>query len=143
MSGWWDVDVCPHSHTRLPPPVLVSICHGHHRRVSSEGQAIVPFRAQTLTRTRSKSDALFSYQPPFNLMAFVVLWPLSYLVSPRMLHSANVFMIKVTVSAPDRFPFDPSRLTPPRSFNVQFNNYGGRLSSTMTEIGNSLSQLLW
>ena len=90
---------------------------------------------------RSKSDALFSYQPPFNLMAFLVLWPLSYVVSPRMLHTANVFMIKLTVSVPGHFPFDLSRLTSPRSFNVQFIT-DERLSLTVMAIGNSLSQFL-
>ncbi len=47
---------------------------------------------------RSVKDSLFSYQPPFNLFAFMVLWPLSFIVSPRALHSANVFLIKLTVS---------------------------------------------
>ncbi|EPT01375.1 hypothetical protein FOMPIDRAFT_133127 [Fomitopsis schrenkii] len=47
-----------------------------------------------------KSDALFSYQPPFNLLALAILWPLSFVVSPRTLHSANVFLIKLT-----SFPF--------------------------------------
>lgn len=46
---------------------------------------------------RVKSDALFSYQPPFNLLALAILWPLSFVVSPRTLHSANVFLIKLTV----------------------------------------------
>lgn len=46
-----------------------------------------------------KSDALFSYQPPFNLFAFLILWPLSWVLSPRALHSTNVFLIKLTVSA--------------------------------------------
>jgi hypothetical protein len=92
---------------------------------------------------RSKSDALFSYQPPFNLVAFLVLWPLSCVVSPRKLHSVNVFMIKLTVSVPAHLPFDPSKLTPPRPFNVQFNTNEHRLSSITTEFGNSLSQPLW
>ena len=126
----------------FPPPVLVPVCHGHDRRVGSgsEDRAIVPFRVQTLTHIRSKPDALFSYQPPFNLMAFLVLWPLRFVVSPRKLHSANVFMIKLTVSIPNHFPFDPSRLTPPRSFNIQLNSDGHRLSP---EIGYSLSRPSW
>lgn len=73
--------------------------------------------SQTLMHIRSKSDALFSYHPPFNLVAFLVLWPLSGMVSPRRLHSVNVFMIKLTVSMPDGFPFERSRLTTARSFN--------------------------
>ena len=47
--------------------------------------------------TRVKSDALFSYQPPFNILAFLLLSPLSWCVSPRTLHVVNVFLIKVTV----------------------------------------------
>jgi len=43
-----------------------------------------------------KSDALVSYQPPFNLLAFAILWPASWVLSPRRLHSANVFLIRVT-----------------------------------------------
>lgn len=45
---------------------------------------------------RVKSDALFSYQPPFNILAFLVLKPASYIISPRSLHSCNVFLIKLT-----------------------------------------------
>ena len=111
--------------TSFPPPVSVPICHDHHRGVSSEDHAIVPFGDKTLKHIRSKSDALFSYQPPFNLLAFLVLWPLSYVLSPRKLHSANVFMIKLTVSVPVKFPFDPSNLTAP--FNAQFNSDHRRL----------------
>ncbi|KAF8518239.1 hypothetical protein JB92DRAFT_2903943 [Gautieria morchelliformis] len=43
-----------------------------------------------------KPDALFSYQPPFNLLAYAILAPMSYLVSPRTLHRANVLLIRIT-----------------------------------------------
>ncbi|KAG6833378.1 hypothetical protein H0H87_007995 [Tephrocybe sp. NHM501043] len=43
-----------------------------------------------------KSDALFSYQPPFNILAFIILKPASYVLSPRALHTFNVFLIKLT-----------------------------------------------
>jgi hypothetical protein len=46
--------------------------------------------------TRVKADALFSYQPPFNLLALAVLKPTSYFVTPRTLHTLNVFLIKIT-----------------------------------------------
>jgi len=39
---------------------------------------------------------LITYQPPFNLLAFVILWPASWVLSPRRLHSANVFLIRAT-----------------------------------------------
>jgi hypothetical protein len=43
-----------------------------------------------------KSDALFSYRPPFNILALVVLKPASWILTPRALHSLNVFLIKLT-----------------------------------------------
>jgi hypothetical protein len=43
-----------------------------------------------------KSDALFSYQPPFNVLAFAILKPASWFITPRTLHSLNVFLIKIT-----------------------------------------------
>ncbi|KAJ4488076.1 hypothetical protein J3R30DRAFT_3280335 [Lentinula aciculospora] len=43
-----------------------------------------------------KTDALFSYQPPFNILAFLILKSASWIVSPRALHSLNVLLIKLT-----------------------------------------------
>ena len=45
---------------------------------------------------RVKSNALFSYQLPFNILAFLILKPASWFFSPRRLHSINVFLIKLT-----------------------------------------------
>lgn len=45
---------------------------------------------------RVKSNALFSYQPPFNILAFLVLKPASWFFTPRRLHTINVFLIKLT-----------------------------------------------
>jgi len=47
-----------------------------------------------------KSDAIFSYLPPLNILAFVFLTPLSYVCSPRTLHTINVFCIRLTVCPP-------------------------------------------
>lgn len=46
-----------------------------------------------------KSDAVFSYLPPINLLAFIVLLPLSWLSSPRTLHRINVLSIRLTVGS--------------------------------------------
>ncbi|KAK0185674.1 receptor-activated Ca2+-permeable cation channel, partial [Armillaria mellea] len=43
-----------------------------------------------------QSDALFSYQPPFNILAFVILKPASWILTPRALHTTNVFLTRVT-----------------------------------------------
>ncbi|KAH6913281.1 hypothetical protein BKA70DRAFT_1369915 [Coprinopsis sp. MPI-PUGE-AT-0042] len=44
----------------------------------------------------SSQTPLFSYQPPFNILAFVILKPLSWMLTPRYLHTANVFLIRFT-----------------------------------------------
>ncbi|KAF8632212.1 hypothetical protein AX15_001972 [Amanita polypyramis BW_CC] len=54
------------------------------------------FQFAIKTIQRVKSDALFSYQPPFNILAFLVLKPASWVLSPRALHSLNVFLIRLT-----------------------------------------------
>ncbi|KAJ3573130.1 hypothetical protein NP233_g2622 [Leucocoprinus birnbaumii] len=43
-----------------------------------------------------RNEALFSYQPPFNILAFVILKPASWFLSPKALHRANVFLIRLT-----------------------------------------------
>lgn len=35
------------------------------------------------------TDAVFSYQLPFNLVAVVFMWPMSYILSPRWFHKVN------------------------------------------------------
>ncbi|WWD21218.1 hypothetical protein CI109_105702 [Kwoniella shandongensis] len=36
-----------------------------------------------------KADAVFSYQLPFNLVAVIVMWPMSYILNPRWFHKVN------------------------------------------------------
>ena len=51
---------------------------------------------ETKSTHRVKSNALFSYQPPFNILAFLILKPASWFFSPRLFHTINVFLIKLT-----------------------------------------------
>ena len=51
---------------------------------------------ETKSTHRIKSNALFSYQPPFNILAFLILKPASWFFTPRLLHTINVFLIKLT-----------------------------------------------
>jgi hypothetical protein len=51
---------------------------------------------ETKPTHRVKSNALFSYQPPFNILAFLILKPASWFFTPRLLHTINVFLIKLT-----------------------------------------------
>jgi hypothetical protein len=54
------------------------------------------FRKAVSTIEGVKSDALFSYQAPINLVALLIMFPASYLLSPRWFHKVNVFMIRMT-----------------------------------------------
>ncbi|KAI0951035.1 hypothetical protein AcW1_008184 [Taiwanofungus camphoratus] len=76
--------------------ILISILSNTFARIDANAKQEYLFQYAISTIEGVKSDALFSYQPPFNLLAFTILWPLSFVVSPRALHSVNVFLIKLT-----------------------------------------------
>ena len=44
-----------------------------------------------------KSDAIFNYWPPVNLLALVVLVPIRFLLTPRRFHSLNVFCTRTPI----------------------------------------------
>ncbi|EJU02408.1 hypothetical protein DACRYDRAFT_66519 [Dacryopinax primogenitus] len=76
--------------------ILISILSNTFARLNEYATEEFLFQFAISTLEGVKSDALFSYQPPFNLLAYFVLWPLSHLLSPRALHTINVFLIRVT-----------------------------------------------
>ncbi|CCL98789.1 uncharacterized protein FIBRA_00794 [Fibroporia radiculosa] len=76
--------------------ILISILSNTFAQIDSNAKQEYLFQYSISTIEGVKSDALFSYQPPFNLLAFLILWPLSWVLSARALHSTNVFLIKLT-----------------------------------------------
>ncbi|KAF9007612.1 receptor-activated Ca2+-permeable cation channel [Cyathus striatus] len=76
--------------------ILISILSNTVARIDANATQEYLFQFTISTIEGVKSDALFSYQPPFNLLAFLVLKPLSWFLTPRALHSANVFLIRLT-----------------------------------------------
>jgi len=76
--------------------VLVSILSNTSAKITEEASEEFLFQFAISTLEGVKSDAIFSYQPPFNLLAIFILWPLSFVLSPRALHTVNVFLIRVT-----------------------------------------------
>ncbi|KAA1467684.1 hypothetical protein DENSPDRAFT_813509 [Dentipellis sp. KUC8613] len=76
--------------------ILISILSNTFARIDANANQEYLFQFTINTLEGMKSDALFSYQPPFNLLAFVILWPAKYVLTPRLFHSANVFMIRLT-----------------------------------------------
>ncbi|TCD67162.1 hypothetical protein EIP91_000447 [Steccherinum ochraceum] len=76
--------------------ILISILSNTFARIDANANREYLFQYAISTIEGVKSDALFSYQPPFNLFAFLILWPLSWVLTPRQLHTVNVFLIKLT-----------------------------------------------
>lgn len=62
--------------------------------IVSNATAEIMFRKAVLTLEGVKSDAIFAYQPPFNLIAFFVFLPLKFIVSPRWFHKIHVFSVR-------------------------------------------------
>ncbi|KAF9223526.1 hypothetical protein BS17DRAFT_802561 [Gyrodon lividus] len=76
--------------------ILISILSNTAARIDANVNQEYLFQHTIATIEGVKSDALFSYQPPFNILAFLILKPASYVLSPRALHSANVLLIRLT-----------------------------------------------
>ncbi|KAF8150616.1 receptor-activated Ca2+-permeable cation channel [Crassisporium funariophilum] len=76
--------------------ILISILSNTVATIDANATQEYLFQYTITTVEGVKSDALFSYQPPFNILAFLILKPLSWILSPRLLHRTNVFLIKLT-----------------------------------------------
>ncbi|CAE6521141.1 unnamed protein product [Rhizoctonia solani] len=76
--------------------VLVSILSHTFSNISNDAAMEAMFRRAVSTIEGVKADAIFSYQPPMNLIAFIVMFPASFILSPRWFHKVNVTMIRVT-----------------------------------------------
>jgi len=96
--------------------ILISILSNQFAEINANAQEEHLFQKVVKTVEGVKSDAVFSYLPPVNLLAFVVLAPLSWVCSPRTLHRINVFAIRMTsfpilvaISAYERWEYRSQR----------------------------------
>ena len=67
--------------------------------IVANATAEIQFRRAVLTLEGVKSDAIFAYQPPFNMLALLILLPLKTVISPRWFHKINVAAVR-TLNAP-------------------------------------------
>lgn len=79
--------------------ILVSMLSSTYSKIASNVTSEIQFRRAVLTFEGVKSDAIFSYQPPFNILALFILLPLKFLLSPRWFHKINVTAVR-TINAP-------------------------------------------
>ncbi|KAK4912582.1 hypothetical protein LTR66_017273, partial [Elasticomyces elasticus] len=75
--------------------ILVSMLSHTFAALAANPTAEVQFRRAVLTFEGVKSDALFAYRPPFNVLALLLLLPLKLLLSPRWFHKTNVTAVRV------------------------------------------------
>ncbi|ORX39230.1 hypothetical protein BD324DRAFT_618919 [Kockovaella imperatae] len=76
--------------------VLVAILGNTFATINQDAAAESMFRKAVSTLEGVKADAVFSYQLPFNLVAVVFMWPMSYILNPRWFHKLNVAMIRLS-----------------------------------------------
>jgi hypothetical protein len=75
--------------------ILVSMLSTTFSTIVSNATAEIQFRRAVLTLEGVKSDAIFAYQPPFNILALLVLTPLRCVLTPRWFHKINVAAVRV------------------------------------------------
>ena len=79
--------------------ILVAMLTNTFSGIVQNANAEVQFRRAVLTLEGVKSDAIFAYQPPLNVLALLILLPLKSFVSPRWFHKVNVTAVR-TLNAP-------------------------------------------
>ena len=75
--------------------ILVSMLSNTFSTIVSNATAEVQFRHAVFTLEGVKSDAIFAYQPPFNILALLILVPLKWIASPRWFHKIHVFSVRL------------------------------------------------
>ncbi|KAM7192262.1 hypothetical protein V8F20_008964 [Naviculisporaceae sp. PSN 640] len=103
--------------------ILVSMLSSTFSTIVSTSTAEIQFRHAVLTLEGVKADAIFAYQPPFNILAILVLTPLKFCISPRWFHKIHVFSVRLLnlpillfIAAVERgslWPFSKSSMNKP------------------------------
>jgi hypothetical protein len=75
--------------------ILVSMLSNTFSKLVSDATAEIKFRRAVLTFEGVKSDAIFAYRPPFNILALVILVPLQFVVSERWFHKVHITAARV------------------------------------------------
>ncbi|KAF2857808.1 receptor-activated Ca2+-permeable cation channel [Piedraia hortae CBS 480.64] len=75
--------------------ILVAMLSNTYNNLAQNATAEIRFRRAVLTFEGVKSDALFSYGPPFNVLALIILFPLKQVLTPRWFHKVNITAVRV------------------------------------------------
>ncbi|KAL6403521.1 acyl- dehydrogenase family member 10 [Ilyonectria robusta] len=102
--------------------ILVSMLSNTFSNISTNATAEIQFRRAVLTLEGVKADAVFAYQPPFNIVAVFLFVPLKFIVSPRWFHKIHVAAVKfinlplllIIAVAERRLLWPPRQINEPR-----------------------------
>ncbi|PTB63826.1 hypothetical protein BBK36DRAFT_1171285 [Trichoderma citrinoviride] len=75
--------------------ILVAVLTNTFSRIVAAEAAEIQFRRAVLTFECVRSDAIFAYPPPSNLLALLFMLPLKLLVSARRFHTVHVAVVRV------------------------------------------------
>lgn len=79
--------------------IMVSMLSNTFSTIVANVTEETQFRKAVMTLEGVKSDAIFAYQPPFNIIALFVLVPMRFVVSPRWFHKIHVATVR-TINLP-------------------------------------------
>jgi len=82
--------------------ILVAMLSNTYQNLAQNATAETQFRRAVLTFEGVKSDAIFAYRPPFNVLALVFLTPLKWTLTDRWFHKVNITAVRV-LNAPILF----------------------------------------
>ena len=74
--------------------ILVSMLSNTFATIVANATAEIAFRRAVLTLEGVKGDAIFAYQPPFNIIALFVLVPMRFIVNARWFHKIHVATVR-------------------------------------------------
>ncbi|WYZ43209.1 hypothetical protein EsH8_VI_000908 [Colletotrichum jinshuiense] len=74
--------------------ILVALLSNTFSKIIADAPAEIQFRRAVLTFAGVKSDSIFAYPPPFNLLALAVLLPLKSVLTSRSFHDLNISFIR-------------------------------------------------
>jgi hypothetical protein len=82
--------------TTLLLTVLVSILATRFADINRDAIEEYMFRRAVVVFEGIKSDAIFNYWPPVNLLALIFLVPIRFVITPRRFHSLNVLCTRIS-----------------------------------------------
>ncbi|RFU76927.1 nonselective cation channel [Trichoderma arundinaceum] len=74
--------------------ILVAVLTNTFSRIVDAEAAEIQFRRAVLTFECVRSDAIFAYPPPSNILALIFMLPLKFLVSARKFHTIHVAIVR-------------------------------------------------